>query len=435
MLFESMRRRCLRDFGGSYPDPIKTDIMNPDELVTYTTTLQSVTSQKYADIDISAQCFVAPSSDEEGLQIANRYTRPFADALAAQKNLEHFSLHVVHASILPEGHDQQDHDQQQPLSALTEPTVLAPFAVLFKFKNLETLTLVGLRSVLENPTSSISLPNLKRLFLAGVSVNSETSADILTNIIKNGQLKSLAVVNAYQTNGRLASVIADCAKAKDLKHLQMLNLSHNNMCRESMNKVLKGVLSFCSNIDQLILKGNTGPDKSAIPRTPSSTLTVLEMSNANFEFVEHLIKAASVAGSLPILRSIVVHNVTPEGPMVQGSFDRFSAALGEKSRLETLILFSESSFWLLAEYALDFNPSKMGPQELFWNDAVPWIQTLGEGLKQNSTSGSLTKFYLAGVSDFERFHPYNPIAIRIPELSPRIIDLAPTTEELTLMLA
>ncbi|KAF9968455.1 hypothetical protein BGZ70_003590 [Mortierella alpina] len=415
-----LQRRHLRDFRGPYPEPPKTELTDTNGFVAYTAVLQrSAPSLKYVDIDLHSHCLAGLLSESNELQTINPYTGPFAEGLAGNTSLLHFALHVVHPHVT-----QDDQDRQQLQAVLAQPTIL------------ETLTLAGLTSILDDAPHNISLPKLRFLTLDGVSIESTKGADSLQSLIRSCDLKSLAIVHAPSTSDGLAGVLDGCARAKNLKHLQILDLSHNHLSREHMNMVFVAILGFCSKIDKLYLQGNQGLDLSAIPRMPlRSTLTHLEVSDVSFEVVEHLVKAASAAGSFPALRSILVRRLTSEGPIAKESFDRFCAALTEKSVLETLLIVPEDSFWPLTHYALDFNPLKMGPKEYFWNDAVAWIKALGKGLDKNKENGSsLTTFYLAGVSDFERFHSDNPIAIRIPEDAPSILALAPTTEELALMM-
>ncbi|KAF9984544.1 hypothetical protein BGZ75_003897 [Mortierella antarctica] len=424
MKFRSMHR-CLRGLRGCDQYPPKVELTDTTGFVAYTATLQSVTTQKYADIDIHPHCVAGLLS--EG-QTASQYTRPFAEGLVGNKGLQQLAIHVVPASVT----EQDDHDRQQPQVILAEPAVLAEFTVLFKLKNLEMLTLTGFTSIMEDAPIDISLPKLRSLVLDGVSFATERGCNSLRSLIKGSDLKTLMIANAPQTSDGLALVVNSCVRAKDLKHLQELDLSNNGLSREHITMVFKGVLSCCSKINKLSLQGNMGLDITAISRMPSrSDLTALDVSHVSFEFVERLVKAASVAGSLPALKSIIVRHMTSE-QMGTESFNSFCAALREKSVLETLLIHSESSFWERTHHALEFNPSKMGPQELLWNDTAPWFESLGDGLGNN---GSLIKFYLTGVSDLERYHADNPIAFRITELAPRLLELAPSTEELELMMA
>ncbi|CAO3563068.1 unnamed protein product [Mortierella alpina] len=420
----------LRGFKEPYLEPPKTEITDTNGFVEYTTTLKSATTLKYADIDLDSHCLTEMLSGSNKLETPNPYTGPFAEGLAGNTGLVHFALHIVHTHVT-----EDDQDQQQLQAVLARPGILADLAAVYQLKSLQTLTLAGLTFIMDDAPKNISLPKLKYLTLDGVSIASSSSANALKSLIGSCSLRSLAIVHDPSTSEDLAGVIEGCAKAKNLKQAQVLDLSHNHLSREHMNLVFVAILGFCSKIDKLYLQGNKGLDVSAVPRLPSkSTLTLLEVSDVSFEVVERLVQAASVAGPLPVLGSIVIRQLTSEGPIVKESFDRFCAALKEKSVLETLLIAPEGSFWPLTHYGLDFNPLNMGPDEFLWNGAVAWIKALGKGLDTNKENGSLIKFYLAGVSDFQRFHPQNEIAIRIPEDAPRIVELAPTTEELALMM-
>ncbi|KAF9570040.1 hypothetical protein EC968_002302 [Mortierella alpina] len=429
MDFRSVCRRLRR----SYPDPPKTELTDAGEFVAYIATLQSATSLKCADIDIHASCITELLNEGNELQTASRYTRPFAQGLAGNTGLIDLSIHVIPTTATQDDHD---HGRQQLPSVLAESAILAEFIVLFKLKNLETLTLVGLTFIMRDAPNNISLPKLRSLTLDGVSFESRRGADALKSLIQSCDLKSLTIINAHQRSGDLALVIDCCARDKKLKHLQVLDVSNNGLSREHMNTLFEGVLTFCGKIDKLFLQGNMGFDIFAIPRLPSrSTLTLLDVSDVSFGVVEHLVKAATLAGCFPALGSIVVRQLTPEGPLAKESFDGFCEALKEKGVLNNLIIDCQGSFWSLAHYALDFNPSNMGPEEFFWNAAVSWMEVLGESLAKNKTNGSLIKFYLAGVSNCQSlYEAKNPLTFRIPKI-PRILELAPTPEELALILA
>ncbi|KAF9940612.1 hypothetical protein BGZ67_007250 [Mortierella alpina] len=406
------QHRCARKIKGSYPEPLATVFTDMNQIAHYTIT-QGTAPAKYVDFYIQSSCLAGLPSEGNELAAARGDIERFAHGLA--KAAVHVAIHV------------EENEQQQQ-----HHTVLAVFVVVFDLKKLETLRLVGLPDIFENAPSNISLPRLTVLVLDGVSIDSGRSANILKGLIESCQLETLVVTRANQTSGLLASIIESCARQKHLKCLKVLDISNNDLDRASMTIVVMGVLAFCSKIDQLYLQGNEGPDMSAIPQ---SNLTLMKVSHVEFEEVRHLVQAASVARTLPRLESIIALQVLFEGPMSQEQYDSFCAALAEGGTLSKLIVVPaaegiEGSFWRFASHDLGFDPTRMGPSAFFWDELVPWIETLGGSLDMNVTSGSLVRFYLPGVTDFEGIHPGIPIAVRVSELAPRLTALAPTQEEL-----
>ncbi|CAO3574552.1 unnamed protein product [Mortierella alpina] len=408
-------RRAVRKFKGSYPDPPKTVLMDMPQLARYTEA-QGTIPVKHVDFDFHPTCFAGLPSEGNELETAKSNVQRFVRSLA--RTLIHLAIHVFQARP-----QEEEHEQQQRLA------VLAGLAMIFELTKLETLRLVGLPFILENAPSKVSLPLLTILVLDGVSIESENSANILKELIQSCRLETLVVTHANQTSDRLAHIIDDCVRAKHLRNLKVLDISNNNLSRVSMTTVVERVLSCCSKLDQLYLQGNMGPDMNAIP---PSHLTHIEMSHVGFVSVERLVQAASLQGPLSSLVSIIVRHVTLEGPMGRANFDSLCAALREGGALRRLIVVPvpDTSFWHLAHHDLGIDFTRMGPLEYFWNEAALWVKTLGECLDKDATSCSLTQLYLAGVTDFDHFHPDNPIAMRIREYAPRLQELAPIGEEL-----
>ncbi|KAG9322600.1 hypothetical protein KVV02_007913 [Mortierella alpina] len=378
--------RCFRKIKGSYPDPQATVFTEMNQIAHYTIT--QGTPGKYVDFYIQSSCLAGLPSEGKELAAARGDMERFGHGLA--KTAVHVAIHV------------EENEQQQQ-----HQTVLAVFVVVFDLKKLETLRLVGLPGIFENAPSNISLPRLTVLVLDGVSIDSGRSASILKELIESCLLETLVVTRANERSRLLASIIDSCARQKHLKCLKVLDVSNNNLKRASMTMLVRGVLGFCSKIDQLYLQGNAGPDMSAIPQ---SNLTLMKVSHVEFEEIRHLVQAASVARTLPRLESIIARHVLFEGPMSEEQYDSFCAALAEGSTLSKLIVVPEAggiegSFWRLASHELGFDPTRMGPSAFFWDELVPWIETLGVSLDKNMTSGSLVRFYLPGVTDFEGIHP------------------------------
>ncbi|KAF9955717.1 hypothetical protein BGZ72_003476 [Mortierella alpina] len=377
----------------SHPDPSKTEINSVPELIAYNELLTSASPLKQVNLAIHSRCFEGLSEEVE-LNTAKQNVQNLAHGLA-RTEATHVVIHFL---------DAQDQDQEQCRVVFAEP------ALLFEAKKLETFTLVGLEYILKG-------------------------------LIQNRGLETLEVINSGSSD-RLARILEDCAEAKNFKKLKVLDISNNNLSRENMTVVFKSALSPGSKIEKLYLQGNIGPELSAIPQPPltskfpclssRSPLAVVELDHVSFEFVAQLVKAASAAGSLPTLGSIVARHVTFEGPKkMTHSFGDLCAALGVKSVLKELRIIPEGSFWCLTQHDLQFDPSRMGPDVYFWNELVPWIKDLGECLNKNEESGgSLALFYLAGVTDFLDYHPGNPIYVRITEYASRILELAPKPEEL-----
>ncbi|KAF9575151.1 hypothetical protein EC968_004087 [Mortierella alpina] len=407
----------VRNFKKTSPDTTKTVLTDMDQIALYTET-QGACCRKRVDFDIHTTCFAGLPSAGVMLEAARGHMQRFAHGLA--RGLKHVAIHVVHS---PAPH-------QGDVDPLQHHSVLEELAAIFESKKLKTLRLVGVRSILEHAPARMSLRRLTTLILDGVAIDSDRSVNALTELIQSCKLKTLVVTNTPQTSGRLADVIDSCVRSKHLKKLKKLDISNNGLDRQSTTMVMRGVLSSCSKLDQLYLQGNTGPDMSVIPR---SNLTVIEVSHVGFECVEQLVQAAAVERSLPRLENIIVRHLTLEGPMGWANFDNFCAALAAGGNLRKVIIIPEGSFWRLAYHDLEFDRSRMGPQEYFWNEAVPWIRRLGECLNTNRRNGSLTRFYLAGVTDFKVFHRHNhQIAQRIKEFAPRVKELKPTMEELGL---
>ncbi|KAF9943552.1 hypothetical protein BGZ70_005798, partial [Mortierella alpina] len=86
---------------------------------------------------------------------------------------------------------------------------------------------MGLPLILENAPNKISLPRLMILVLDGVSIESENSANNLKELIQS--CRPLVVTHENRTGGHLTRIIDECAQAKDLKFLKMLDISNNHL--------------------------------------------------------------------------------------------------------------------------------------------------------------------------------------------------------------
>ncbi|KAG9319179.1 hypothetical protein KVV02_008823 [Mortierella alpina] len=185
---------------------------------------------------------------------SQKYTAGFAQSPAEKKDLIRLAIHVIQVPIIQEHHAKKQHDTALAGSAvLAEPSVLASITAIFVLDMLITLRLVGLR------LNNISLPRLRHLTLDGVLIDSGKSATTLKHLFQSCDLESLAMVNADQDSDCIAFIINRCMMAKNLRYLKVLDLSNNNLRRESMTLVFEGVLSFWKEIDKLYLQGNMGP--------------------------------------------------------------------------------------------------------------------------------------------------------------------------------
>ncbi|CAO3568771.1 unnamed protein product [Mortierella alpina] len=436
--YASVHRDRLQSDESYYPKVLDTPnilLTKMNEIADYNKLLQSVDPHWHMHIHGRSSYLKRLAMFRGELDNGENCLQVLAHVLSGRRGLEHLAIRVMHVPIIQ---DEHVHEQYHTVltGLLAEPSILAPFMEIFLWRTLETLTIARPTSIMEDAPSDISLPSLRFLNLSGMTCETARGINTLKSLIRSCDLKSLAIVNTQQISDGLARVIDDCARAKHLQHLQVLDLSNNSLSREDMNKMFGGILSFCSKIDSLTLHGNMGLDVQSIPRMSSrSNLSCLEVSDVSFESIECLVKAASVAGSFPVLRIIVVRRVTSEAPMKREFFVSFCTALEEETVLDKLVIISEYPFRRLGHHALEFDFKRRRPSEHFSKDAKSWTERVGSVWDENKRDGSHPKFYLAGASDFERFHPGNHISLEIPQLAPRILELAPATDELTDMIS